>query len=183
MSTHRGSRRWPGHYSSQSPNLAPLLVFDVWVHVQPFLAPKDCRTLHCVSSPFSSGILCSHLWLTRPWQTHRRRCFGFGKVSRDLSATTDRPTFFHIYHHLWPFLTPAERHLSQALIREYNIPRCVLISFHWSSNKIPVQQGQQCKLRQGRKADANKAGSECGRIHVDIFVFSCLNVLKGQQER
>ena len=112
--TLQGSRRWPGRVDCQSPSSDPLLL-DTWVHVQRFLAPQDRRHMLCLSSAFSFGVLCSPLWLTRPWQPHRRRRFGFGKVCRARSATTASPTLSHIYHHLWPFLSSSDRQMSQSL--------------------------------------------------------------------
>jgi hypothetical protein len=111
-----GAKRWPGTLDSQAhfdTNLAPI-VDDVWIHFHSFLDSRSRRTLLGVSKAFSQGLLGSSLWLTRPWQPHRRRRYGFGTIHRDRSATTDKPTLFHVFHHLWPFLQPSERRTSQA---------------------------------------------------------------------
>ena len=134
-----GSRRWPGILDHQShpavPGTAPNLL-DVWAPVQSFLTTSDRRILQTVSSSFSCGLLCSPLWLTRPWQPHRRRCHGFGTISRERSVTTDAPTLLHVFHHLWPFLTPRDRQTSNLLsphILRYSFQR-----IHAAVNSIAV---------------------------------------------
>ena len=113
-----GTRRWPGRHDSQShpatAKLAPTL-HDVWASIQSFLDQPARLAMTRVAPVFSYGILCSPLWLTRPWQPHRRRRYGFGTVSSNRSATTDRPTLLHVFHHLWPFLSPRDRRQSQRL--------------------------------------------------------------------
>ena len=111
-----GRARWPGTHDSQSypatATAVPTLP-DVWVHVQSSLSAADRHTLHQVAIAFSHGSICSPLWLTRPWQPHRRRRYGFGAVSSARSATTDCPTIFHVFHQTWPFLLPVERRRCQ----------------------------------------------------------------------
>ena len=111
-----GSHRWPGINDSQlhpaAATLVPTLV-DAWVYVQAYLGAAARQRLHHVATAFSYGPICSPLWLTRPWQPHCRRRYGFGAVSRDRSATTNRPTFFHIFYHTWPFLLPNDRRWCQ----------------------------------------------------------------------
>jgi hypothetical protein len=106
-----GVRRWPGSCEPQHNKChhrqPPLL--DVWAHLIKFMSPADRRSLHSVHRTFARGVLCSPLMLTRPWQPHRRRRWGFGSLSRDRSSTTTIPTFHHIFHHLWPFLDPLDR--------------------------------------------------------------------------
>ena len=111
-----GRDRWPGTYDSQSypaKLTAVTTLADVWVHFQSYIRVADRRRLRSVSTAFFHGITCSSLWLTRPWQPHRRRRYGFGAVSSDRSATTDCPTFFHVFHHTWTFLLPVERRRCQ----------------------------------------------------------------------
>jgi hypothetical protein len=112
-----GSRRWPGIRDSQSYSASSsspaLTLVDVWALVQSFLDSSDRQCLSRVASAFSLGVICSPLWLTRPWQPHRRRRYGFGSVSLERSATTDKPTIIHVFHHLWPFLSPCDRHQMQ----------------------------------------------------------------------
>jgi hypothetical protein len=115
-----GSHRWPGVLDNQSCPSHPGVdavptLFDVWAPLQAHLDSHARMSLHRVSRVFSPGILCSPLWLTRPWSPHRRRRCGFGSISRHRSATTDAPTFLHVVHHLWPFLQPPARHQLQRL--------------------------------------------------------------------
>ena len=114
----RGTRQWPGSHDSQShstnANLAPTL-FDVWVNVQSYLVSSDRQRLSCTATKFSLGVICSPLWLTRPWQPHQRRHYGFGSTSKNRSATTDIPTLLHVVHQLWPFLDPIDRQQLQQL--------------------------------------------------------------------
>jgi hypothetical protein len=115
-----GSNRWPGVLDNQSypshpgVNIVPTL-FDVWAPLQAYLDSSARMSLHRVSLVFSLGVLCSPLWLTRPWSPHPRRRYGFGSISRCRSATTDAPTFLHVVHHIWPFLQPPVRHQLQRL--------------------------------------------------------------------
>jgi hypothetical protein len=105
--------RWLGVNDSQSyqanqANLAPTLV-DIWVHLHSYLDPSNRISLSRVSFDFSHGVICSPLWLHRPWQPHRRRRYGFGRVSKDRSTTTDKPTILHVFHQIWPFLCSSDR--------------------------------------------------------------------------
>ena len=92
---------WPGVQDSQSQssnaNLRPNL-FDIWVHVQHYLAHSDRQSLSSIDVKFLLGIICSPLWLTCPWQPHCRRRYGFGSTSIDQLATTDEPTLLHAFH-------------------------------------------------------------------------------------
>ena len=90
-------------------------LIDVWPLLLPYLTAGDKVVVSALASSFSFGVLCSPLWLTRPWQPHRRRRWGFGTVSAQRSATTPSPTVYHIFHHIWPFLGAAERFQSQRL--------------------------------------------------------------------
>jgi hypothetical protein len=134
-----GYDRWPGTQDSQSQssnaNLAPNL-FDIWVHVQHFLPPSDHLRMFCIDSAFSLGIICSPLWLTRPWQPHRRRRYGFGSISINRSATTDKPTLLHVFQQLWPFLAPADRHKMQLL--HPSILRYAFQRIHATRNSLSV---------------------------------------------
>ena len=103
--------------SASNAKLEPTL-FDVWVlHVQSHLDSPARLHLTAVAAVFSCGILCDPLWLTRLWQPHprcHRRC-GFGTVSSNRSAAADNPAILHVFHQLWPFLSPCGRHQSQLL--------------------------------------------------------------------
>jgi hypothetical protein len=113
-----GFRCWPGCDNSQSHSatakLAPNL-FDAWVHVQAHLEVPSRLRLNTAAKQFSYGVLCSPLWIAHPWQPHRRRRHGFGAVSKDRSVTTDCPTFFHVFHHLWSFLSSCKRRRCQQM--------------------------------------------------------------------
>ena len=88
----------------------PLSLFDIWIHIIPFLHRRTRPVIYTLDSAFSSGVLYSHhLLITRPWQPIHRRRYGSGGISRARSATTTAPTFLHIFHHLWPFLLPSDR--------------------------------------------------------------------------
>ena len=104
------------------------------MHIQSYLAPSDRSSLSCVASSFSLGIICSPLWLTRPWQPHRRRRHGFGRISKDRSATTDKPTLLHVCHHLWPFLAPLDR--KQMQLSDPSILRYAFQRIHAATHSI-----------------------------------------------
>jgi hypothetical protein len=110
-----GCRQWPGRGESQShlDSYRSLTLHDVWVHLQAFLDSSARLAVSTLAPSFSYGVLCSPMWITRPWKPYRRRRWGFGRISSDRSVTTDRPTLFHIFHHLWPFFTARDRWSSQ----------------------------------------------------------------------
>ena len=85
------------------------------MHLIPFLRPEARVALSQTAICFSYGVLCSHLWLTRPWPPIRRRRYGFGRISQARAATTDSPNLLHVFHHLWPFLDVIDRHKMQQL--------------------------------------------------------------------
>ena len=99
-----------------------------------FLPVADRATLSLLARAYSHGVLCSPLWLTRPWQPIRRRLWGFGTISADRAASTDAPTLHHVFHHAWSFLYPADRHRSQQacpLLLRYSLQR-----FHAATTSV-----------------------------------------------
>jgi hypothetical protein len=92
------------------------------------------------------GVLCSHLWLTRPWPPLRRRRYGFGRISSARSATTTAPTFHHIFHHAWLSLSPVERRTCQRICPEllrYSYQRVhaatTSVACLWTSRPSPTK--------------------------------------------
>ena len=71
---------WPGVQKSQSQssnaNLAQNL-FNIWVHVQHYLAPSDCQSLSSIDVHFSLGIICSVLTSICKFFQIKVRCFFF----------------------------------------------------------------------------------------------------------
>ena len=104
-----------------------LSFFDVWVYVIPFLPRPARAAISTLNSSFSYGVICSPLWITRPWPPLRRRRYGFGKISSERSATTTAPTFLHIFHHLWPHLLPIDR---------FNCHRSCLATLRYSFQRV-----------------------------------------------
>ena len=104
--TIQGQDRWPGCPDHQASFTSKLSLIDVWVHLQCFLSACERKSIQQTSREFSLGTICSPLWLSRPWQPHRRRRWGFGRASINRSATTNQPTFFHVFHHILPFMDP-----------------------------------------------------------------------------
>jgi hypothetical protein len=111
----RHSALWPGRGESQSHGdlSSPPTFCDIWAHVQAFLDSSDRLSIASLGWSFSVEVLCSHMWLTRPWLPYHRRKWGFGRISSDRSVTTDSPTLFHVFHHLWSFFTPKDRRSNQ----------------------------------------------------------------------
>lgn len=105
-------RRWPGkgdspQYLDTTRNRPTF--HDVWVWVEPFLVPKDTRSVEHTSKTFHLGSRYSSLHLTKPWQPDRRRRWGFGKTSKDRTLSHDTPHLESLIHFAWPFLTPMDR--------------------------------------------------------------------------
>jgi hypothetical protein len=106
----------PAHAALDRSSIAKISLLDVWVHFQGFLDSSARAAMLLLTPSFSYGVLCSPLWVCRPWPPFGCRHWGFGSVSRDRSAATAAPTFLHVFHHIWPFLSPYHRHRAQQLL-------------------------------------------------------------------
>lgn len=100
---------WPGRLEvQQGRNPSPTL-YDVFALIYSYLSRVDQTVLCCVTKDFSLGPKYSTVPLTKPWQPIRRRLWGFGKMSRNRSSRHTTQNQKPLLHHIWRFLTPADR--------------------------------------------------------------------------
>jgi hypothetical protein len=108
--TIQGCRRWP-----TAPELHALAstaiptLHDILALLLPFLDSPAKLAISHLSTTYTYGIIGAPLAFTRPWSPYRRRRWGFGIPSKHRSATHDHPSTIGMIHHIWPFLTPADR--------------------------------------------------------------------------
>ena len=102
---------WPGTSNDQQgSNNRPRFV-NIWSKMSlAYLTATDVCNCKLLLSQFRYGQSFTTVSLTRPWNSTRFRLWGFGNPSKSRSTTSKEATFPFIFHMVWTYLQPAERH-------------------------------------------------------------------------